>query len=61
MAEIEIAILDKQCLNRRIASEATLADEVAAWQARRNQQRKTINWTFTRKKADQKLKKYYVA
>jgi hypothetical protein len=61
MAEIEIGILDKQCLNSRIATEAKLISEVAAWQQRRNQQRKTINWTFTRAKADKKLSKYYVA
>ena len=61
MAEIEIGILDKQCLNRRIATEAELITEVQAWQTRRNQQRKTIDWTFTRQDADRKLKKYYVA
>lgn len=61
MAEIEIGILDKQCLNRRIATEAELTAEVQAWQTRRNQQRKTIDWTFTRKDADRKLEKYYVA
>jgi hypothetical protein len=61
MAEIEIGILDKQCLNRRIATEAELNREVQAWQMRRNQQRKTIDWTFTRQDADRKLKKYYVA
>jgi DDE superfamily endonuclease len=61
MAEIEIGILDKQCLNRRIATEAELVAEIQAWQTRRNQQRKTIDWSFTRKDADKKLKKYYVA
>jgi DDE superfamily endonuclease len=61
MAEIEIGILDKQCLNRRIAREDKLIAEVEAWQAERNQQHKTINWTFTRKAADRKLEKYYVA
>jgi hypothetical protein len=61
MAEIEIGILDKQCLNRRIAREDKLIAEVEAWQAERNQQHKTINWTFTRKAADRKLGKYYVA
>jgi hypothetical protein len=60
MAEIEIGILDKQCLNTRIASEDKLVTEVTAWQKRRNHQRKTIDWTFTREKADRKLKKYYV-
>ena len=43
MAEIEIGILDKQCLNRRIPSEAELVREVRAWKAKRNRQRKTIN------------------
>lgn len=61
MAEIEIGILDKQALKGRIATEDQLVAEVAAWQKRRNQQRKTINWTFTREKADKKLNKYYVA
>ena len=61
MAEIEIGILDKQCLNRRIATEAELVAEVQAWQTRRNRQQKTIDWTFTRKDADKKLKKHYVA
>jgi hypothetical protein len=61
MAEIEIGILDKQCLKGRIATEETLKAEVEAWQKRRNQQRKTINWTFTRQDADKKLGKHYVA
>ena len=61
MAEIEIGILDKQCLNRRIPTEDELRAEVQAWQTDRNQQRKTINWQFTRIQADKKLEKYYVA
>lgn len=60
MAEIEIGILDKQCLNRRISTEAELASEVAAWKRRRNRQKKTIDWSFTREQADKKLGKYYV-
>lgn len=61
MAEIEIGILDKQCLKRRIATEQTLVSEVQVWQKRRNQQRKTIDWSFTRQDADKKLGKHYVA
>jgi hypothetical protein len=61
MAEIEIGILDKQCLKERMATEEKLVSEVAAWQKRRNQQRKTIDWTFTRHDADKKLGKHYVA
>jgi hypothetical protein len=53
--------LEKQCLKARIATESALKTAVEAWQTRRNQQRKTINWTFTRQKADKKLGKYYVA
>jgi DDE superfamily endonuclease len=61
MAEIEIGILERQCINPRIPTEAKLMAEVKAWQRRRNRLRKTINWSFTRFKADQKLGKYYVA
>jgi hypothetical protein len=61
MAEIEIGILDKQCLKGRIASAEQLVAAVDAWLKRRNQQKKTINWTFTRKDADKKMGKHYVA
>ena len=60
MAEIEIGILDQQCLNRRIPTEAELASEVNAWKKRRNRQKKTIAWSFTKEQADKKLGKYYV-
>lgn len=60
MAEIEIGILDKQCLNRRIAAAETLIAEVNAWKTKRNRQRKTIDWSFTKEQADKKLGKYYV-
>jgi len=42
MAEIEIRALGRQCLNRRLPDEATLIREVNAWQAHRNDQRRTI-------------------
>ena len=61
IAEIEIGILDKQSLKGRIATADKLVAEVEAWQKRRNQQRKTINWTFTREKADKRLNKHSVA
>ena len=61
MAEIEIGILDQQCLNRRIATEIELVAHVKAWNRRRNRQKKTIDWSFTRQDADQKLGKHYVA
>jgi len=57
MAEIEISILTRQCLNRRIPTEQLLCQEVNKWQAHRNRQKAKINWTFTRKKA-RKVFKY---
>ena len=38
----------------------TLTNEVAAWMKRRNENKKKINWKFTKKNADEKLSKYYV-
>ncbi|HLC72115.1 MAG TPA: IS630 family transposase, partial [Candidatus Nanoarchaeia archaeon] len=38
-----------------------LTREVKAWTKRRNRQRKKINWSFTKQKADKKLGKYYVS
>ena len=57
MAEIEIGILDKQCLDQRLPTAEKMVAEVNAWQHRRNRQRKTIDWTFTKEKADKKLEK----
>jgi hypothetical protein len=58
-AEIEINVMDIECTGRRIGDKETLAREVAAWTKRRNEQKKRINWKFTRDKADKKLSKYY--
>ena len=60
MAEIEIGILDRQCLSRRIGCENRLKDEVRAWEQRRNAAGCRIEWTFTRQHADQKLARHYV-
>lgn len=60
MAEIEIGILSRQCLNRRIASRQSLRSEVDAWQQARNAQRRSLEWKFTRQDADQKLGRHYV-
>ena len=61
MAEIEIGILDRQCTGGRIGSEARLCSEVLAWEQRRNQERRRIEWKFSRQEADQKLSRHYVA
>lgn len=60
MAEIEIGILERQCLGRRVGSEETLKAEVGAWEQRRNGAGSRIEWTFTRQDADQKLSRHYV-
>jgi hypothetical protein len=60
MAEIEIGVMDRQCLNRRIPDEATLKRQVAVWQGLRNYKKAKIKWTFTKEKADEKMSKYYI-
>lgn len=61
MAEIELSVLSRQCLNRRIPDIATLKAEVAAWQQRRNATSGAINWRFTTADARIKLKRLYPA
>jgi hypothetical protein len=60
MAEIEIGILDRQCIAGRVADETRLRSEVLAWEQRRNQERCRIDWKFTRQDADRKLSRHYV-
>ncbi len=59
MAEIELSILSRQCLDRRIPDRETLAAEVAAWQERRNVAGGTVDWQFTTADARIKLKRLY--
>ncbi|MCC6942662.1 MAG: IS630 family transposase [Novosphingobium sp.] len=61
MAEIEIGILTRQCLDRRIANRELLQTEVDAWQQARNTEQRTIEWNFTRQDADRKLGRHYVS
>ncbi len=58
-AEIELSILTKQCLDRRIPNLDTLKTEVANWQTKRNQIDKGVNWQFTTENARIKLKRLY--
>jgi hypothetical protein len=55
MAECELSVLGRQCLNRRIADKATLTTEVAAWQEPRNRAKVQIDWTFRVADARKKL------
>lgn len=60
VAEIEINVMDIECTGRWIGDMETLTREVASWTRRRNDQKKMINWKFTKERADKKLSKYYV-
>ena len=59
MAEIEIGMLARTCLNRRIGSEEQFRTEVEAYLEWRNGNSKPINWQFTNEKARIKLKSLY--
>lgn len=59
MAEIELSILSRQCLDRRMPDQETLKKEIAAWQASRNAIGKPMEWRFTTEDARVKLKKLY--
>jgi DDE superfamily endonuclease len=58
-AEIELSVLARQCLHRRIATEATLSSEVAALVATRNAAQATIEWQFPTAQARVKLQHLY--
>lgn len=59
MAEIELNVLTKQCLNRRIDNIKTVREEVKAWQNHRNNKDIRIKWQFTTKDARVKLHRLY--
>lgn len=59
MAEIELSVLHRQCLDRRIPDQKTLIERVAAWESARNSAQSTVNWRFTTADARIKLKRLY--
>ncbi len=59
MAEIEIGVLTRQCLNRRIPDQETLKNEIEAWDEKRNEKAIRVNWRFTTEDARIKLKSLY--
>ena len=59
MAEIELNILVRQCLSRRIASIEEMKELVNCWQAQRNTNGAKIDWQFTTEQARIKLKRLY--
>lgn len=59
IAECEFSVLSRQCTNRRIPDEETLANAVAAWEQERNDRPARVNWRFTTEDARIKLKHLY--
>ena len=59
MAEIELSILSRQCLDRRIPDQDAIKKEVAVWQEKRNAVARPMEWRFTTEDARIKLKKLY--
>ena len=59
MAEIELHVLSKQCLNRHISTIEKVTEEVAFWQSYRNNKGGKINWRFTTKNSRIKLRRLY--
>ena len=59
MAEIELGVLARQCLDRRIPEQNVLRSEVAAWDRERNRDGIRVDWRFTTQDARIKLKSLY--
>ena len=59
MVEIELSVLSKQCLARRIGELSELDQEVKAWAEARNRKKASVNWQFTLKQARQKFQQFY--
>jgi hypothetical protein len=59
MAEVELSVISKQCLDRRIATVKQLRKEVYALVDERNQKQSTVKWSFTKNNARQKLERHY--
>ena len=59
MAEIELGVLSRQCLDRRIPDRDALGREVEAWQKRRNRDGVRVNWRFSTEDARITLKSLY--
>jgi hypothetical protein len=59
MAEIELSVLNRQCLNRCIPSQAVLIQETKTWASQRNDQKATVKWQFKTDDARIKLTRLY--
>lgn len=61
MAEIEINLMDRECLDKNIASINEIKSELKVWCKENNLEKRKLYWSFTKYKADKKLSKYYVS
>jgi hypothetical protein len=61
MVEIELSVLSRQCLERRIPDAERLAREIGAWEHKRNEGGATVQWRFTASDAREKLARLYPA
>lgn len=61
MAEIEINILEEECLNRRIGNANVLVEEIKEWTKLKNKEKKKIKWEFTKRDAYKKLSHHFVS
>ncbi len=61
MAELELSVLQRQCLRQRLPDRDAMAREVAAWARRRNDHTKRIDWQFTTADARTRLRRLYPA
>ena len=61
MAEIELSALERMCLDQRLATQAAVQNEAAAWEDKRNDTSVTVDWRFTTPDARIKLKSLYPA
>lgn len=59
MAEIELSVLSRQCTDNYFETKQQLADDIAAWERSRNEDKVGINWRFTTADARIKLKRLY--
>jgi hypothetical protein len=59
MAEIELSVLTRQCLNRRLATQSRVEQEVREWGDGRNAKQVIADWRFTTADARIKLKRLY--
>jgi hypothetical protein len=59
IAECELSVLARQCLDRRIPNRATLEQALAAWETKRNKAHTKVTWQFTTADARIKLKRLY--